>query len=65
MFVCGVNHEKYSSDMNVVSNTCTTNSLAPNAKVLHDIYEIGVGLMTTVHAVTVMQKTVDGPSSKD
>merc|ERR1712228_878751 len=66
MFVCGVNHEKYSKDMNVVSNaSCTTNCLAPVAKVLHDNFEIVEGLMTTVHAATATQKTVDGPSSKD
>merc|ERR1712142_708589 len=66
MFVCGVNHEKYSNDMNVVSNaSCTTNCLAPIAKVLHDNFEIVEGLMTTVHAVTATQKTVDGPSAKD
>merc|ERR1711976_425022 len=66
MFVCGVNHEKYSKDMNVVSNaSCTTNCLAPVAKVLHDNFEIVEGLMTTVHAMTATQKTVDGPSGKD
>merc|ERR1711872_478520 len=58
--------EKYSNDMNVVSNaSCTTNCLAPIAKVLHDNFEIVEGLMTTVHAVTATQKTVDGPSAKD
>merc|ERR1712228_990808 len=66
MFVCGVNLEKYSSDMKVVSNaSCTTNCLAPIAKVMHDNFEILEGLMTTVHAVTATQKTVDGPSGKD
>jgi len=66
MFVCGVNLEKYSSDMKVVSNaSCTTNCLAPIAKVMHDNFEILEGLMTTVHATTATQKTVDGPSSKD
>jgi len=66
MFVCGVNLEKYSSDMNVVSNaSCTTNCLAPMAKVMHDNFEILEGLMTTVHATTATQKTVDGPSAKD
>ncbi|KAK3871787.1 hypothetical protein Pcinc_023095 [Petrolisthes cinctipes] len=66
MFVCGVNLEKYSKDMNVVSNaSCTTNCLAPVAKVLHEKFEIVEGLMTTVHAATATQKTVDGPSSKD
>lgn len=66
MFVIGVNEGKYSKDMNVVSNaSCTTNCLAPLAKVVHDNFEIVEGLMTTVHAVTATQKTVDGPSSKD
>merc|ERR1712228_427960 len=66
MFVCGVNLEKYSSDMKVVSNaSCTTNCLAPIAKVMHDNFEILEGLMTTIHAVTATQKTVDGPSGKD
>merc|ERR1711955_71357 len=66
MFVCGVNLEKYSSDMTVVSNaSCTTNCLAPLAKVINDNYGIIEGLMTTVHAVTATQKTVDGPSGKD
>lgn len=66
MFVMGVNEDKYSSDMNVVSNaSCTTNCLAPLAKVVHDNFEIVEGLMTTIHAVTATQKTVDGPSSKD
>merc|ERR1711874_800043 len=66
MFVCGVNLEKYSSDMKVVSNaSCTTNCLAPMAKVMHDNFEILEGLMTTVHATTATQKTVDGPSAKD
>jgi len=66
MFVCGVNLEKYTSDMTVVSNaSCTTNCLAPVAKVMHDNFEILEGLMTTVHATTATQKTVDGPSAKD
>jgi len=66
MFVCGVNLEKYTSDMTVVSNaSCTTNCLAPIAKVMHDNFEILEGLMTTVHAATATQKTVDGPSAKD
>merc|ERR1712042_45564 len=64
-FVVGVNHEKYSSDLDVVSNaSCTTNCLAPIAKVMHDNFEILEGLMTTVHATTATQKTVDGPSAK-
>ena len=63
IFVLGVNHDNYKSDMNVVSNaSCTTNCLAPVAKVLHDNWEIKEGLMTTVHAVTINQLTVDGPS---
>merc|ERR1712151_1117552 len=59
----GVNHEKYTNDMNVVSNaSCTTNCLAPLAKVLDDTFGIEEGLMTTVHAMTSNQLTVDGPS---
>ncbi|MCK5135768.1 MAG: type I glyceraldehyde-3-phosphate dehydrogenase [Bacteroidales bacterium] len=66
MFVMGVNHKKYSSDMNFVSNaSCTTNCLAPIAKVLNDKFGIVEGLMTTIHATTATQKTVDGPSMKD
>ena len=66
MFVMGVNHKKYTSDMNFVSNaSCTTNCLAPIAKVLNDNFGIVEGLMTTVHATTATQKTVDGPSMKD
>jgi glyceraldehyde 3-phosphate dehydrogenase len=66
MFVMGVNHTKYTSDVNFVSNaSCTTNCLAPIAKVLNDNFGIIEGLMTTVHATTATQKTVDGPSMKD
>ena len=66
MFVCGVNLDKYTPDMTFVSNaSCTTNCLAPIAKVLHDKFGITDGLMTTVHSVTATQKTVDGPSKKD
>ncbi len=66
MFVMGVNNEKYTKDMPVVSNaSCTTNCLAPLAKVINDKYGIADGLMTTVHATTATQKTVDGPSNKD
>jgi glyceraldehyde 3-phosphate dehydrogenase len=66
MFVMGVNNKKYTSDMNFVSNaSCTTNCLAPIAKVLNDKFGIAEGLMTTVHATTATQKTVDAPSAKD
>ena len=66
MFVMGVNQDKYTSDMQFVSNaSCTTNCLAPVAKVLNDKFGIVEGLMTTVHSVTATQKTVDGPSMKD
>lgn len=65
-FVMGVNDDKYTADMTIVSNaSCTTNCLAPIAKVLNDKFGIVEGLMTTVHAVTATQKTVDGPSAKD
>ena len=66
MFVMGVNNDNYTKDMTVVSNaSCTTNCLAPLAKVINDNFGIVEGLMTTVHATTATQKTVDGPSSKD
>ena len=66
MFVMGVNNDKYTPDMNIVSNaSCTTNCLAPLAKVINDNFGIKDGLMTTVHATTATQKTVDGASKKD
>ncbi|MEG1553747.1 MAG: type I glyceraldehyde-3-phosphate dehydrogenase [Rikenellaceae bacterium] len=66
MFVMGVNNHKYTADMSIVSNaSCTTNCLAPIAKVINDNFGIVEGLMTTVHASTATQKTVDGPSMKD
>jgi glyceraldehyde 3-phosphate dehydrogenase len=66
MFVVGVNHETYTSNINVLSNaSCTTNCLAPLAKVINDQFGIVEGLMTTVHSYTATQKTVDGPSAKD
>jgi glyceraldehyde 3-phosphate dehydrogenase len=62
----GVNQDKYKADMQCVSNaSCTTNCLAPLAKVLHDNFGIAEGLMTTVHSTTATQKTVDSPSNKD
>ncbi|NNM82871.1 MAG: type I glyceraldehyde-3-phosphate dehydrogenase [Burkholderiales bacterium] len=65
MFVYGVNHDKYAGESIVSAASCTTNCLAPVAKVLHDTFGIKRGLMTTVHAATATQKTVDGPSNKD
>ena len=66
MFVMGVNHKELTDDITIFSNaSCTTNCLAPLAKVIHDNFGIAEGLMTTVHATTATQKTVDGPSAKD
>jgi glyceraldehyde 3-phosphate dehydrogenase len=65
MFVYGVNHQKYAGEEIISNASCTTNCLAPVAKVLHDSFGIKRGLMTTVHAATATQKTVDGPSNKD
>jgi len=65
MFVYGVNHATYKGESIISAASCTTNALAPVAKVLHDKFGIKRGLMTTVHAATATQKTVDGPSSKD
>ncbi len=65
MFVYGVNHETYAGQAIVSAASCTTNCLAPIAKVVHDKWGIKRGLMTTVHAATATQKTVDGPSMKD
>jgi glyceraldehyde 3-phosphate dehydrogenase len=65
-YVMGVNHDKLTADQTIVSNaSCTTNCLAPIAKVLNDKFGIIEGLMSTIHAVTATQKTVDGPSAKD
>ncbi len=65
MFVYGVNHDKYAGETIISNASCTTNCLAPIAKVLNDSFGIKRGLMTTVHAATATQKTVDGPSMKD
>ena len=66
MFVCGVNLDAYTPDIKIVSNaSCTTNCLAPLAKVIHESFGIASGLMTTVHSITASQKTVDGTSKKD
>ena len=65
MFVCGVNTDKYAGQTIVSNASCTTNCLAPIAKVLNDSFGIESGLMTTVHSVTATQRTVDGPSAKD
>jgi glyceraldehyde 3-phosphate dehydrogenase len=66
MYVMGVNEKSYKSDVEVISNaSCTTNCLAPLAKVIHDEFTIIEGLMTTIHSYTATQKTVDGPSAKD
>ena len=66
MFVMGVNHDTYNSKLSIVSNaSCTTNCLAPLAKIINDNFGLSEGLMTTVHASTATQKVLDGPSKKD
>jgi glyceraldehyde 3-phosphate dehydrogenase len=66
MFVMGVNNDKYTKDLNIISNaSCTTNCVAPLAKIINDTFGIEEALMTTVHSTTASQKTVDGPSNKD
>ncbi|MDR1416576.1 MAG: type I glyceraldehyde-3-phosphate dehydrogenase [Prevotellaceae bacterium] len=65
MFVCGVNHKAYKGEAIISNASCTTNCLAPLAKVINDSFGLVEGLMTTVHATTATQKTVDGPSAKD